>query len=1523
MTEQELVNELLNNKTLDIQMFAEKNHDALTIQVFDLLKEASAQHYRINPKRALEIAERSLEVALLLKKPLCEAKSWWSKGNALVFLDEIKEALESFRKAEAIYRKSQQYIELARMQVGMIPFLIRLGDPEGALQTADTSRSILAQLDGRDDRFRLAVVEAHRGIVFHLQGHFEKALRVYEYAQALFESLGPEFEIDVIMVGVNRALVLNDLDRFDEALEILQRSLLALDAHNAELDVGRVHCNLASLYSKLGHPSKSFEHFDCAEEVYAETAEREMIRIYLHKSSMLLGLNRFDEAFELGKRAWQPLADGGELRDAAFAALILATACWRLGREEEAAQWFGNARRVLLALGIPVWTALVDVSEAPLLYGQGQHEAALELAERSRQVFAAHGATIKEAQAQLVIARCHLNLGHEKEAEVLFQDILGHEKSMTQLSYQCHYGLGQLKAQKGDLDGAYKDYQRAINQIEEARRAIRWDEFRTSFLKDKLGIYQDMVLLCLQRGDQETALEYVEQAKSSALVDLLSNLDVRSKEPADEALQARIETLKREIHYRYAKLGKGEIGRSNYNIPRSDQAEDRIRRELQEREAELGRLWRKLRPSAPGYVSLQESERPSLAEIHTLLDEETILVEYYVTRGRVSAFLVTVDGLEAHVGIASLSEIEIAQREVQNSLAPFTNPRYNINDLRAQFSTLCEISQGHFYQLYTYLIAPLIHRLASYRKWIIAPDDILHYVPFHALHDGEQYILHKHELSYTPSASVLKFCCQRPTVQRDNALVMGFSNDQQLPYVLDEVNAIAPLLPNLIRFVEEEAVGARLHEYGNGCDILHLASHGFLLSDNPLLSYILLADAPLSVDRVYDLELDASLVTLSACKTGLGELRGGDVIGLARGFFYAGAASLLVTLWSVHDASTAALMKTFYRLLREGKTKVAALREAQLELIALEEEHSGERWQLYSHPYYWAPFCLMGADGLVGIAKKSQATREFTAGTKRHPPGLVQKLPSFLRSASEKRTMQEQSILTRHTDIACPRQVWLKTPRIPVVVRLTVDKSPLSAADSQFSLNKAVPVRVRVEAPAFEILNYQEQEVLVPNYTDSPPLVFYLRPLHVGPTNIVFDFFQGGNLVGTVSVPVEIVLREVGEMQEVLTPSALHIDLNAQSPDWTLQISYNRWQQPPSLVFALSHSGSDEVGETFHPVMLQGNPQVQANRLYEQLTDLTQRLDPTTKTVLGWERVLSPQDIDRQLKQFGQNLWRDLIPEKLKAVYAEEREHWRDKALLIVSDEPYIPWELVWPYGREWEDEAPWCISLRLTRWLRRDAQGNGHKAHLPRMHLKALACLSPTDSDLPAAQRERQFLGDLATQCGLSDASPAHPTWSKVMDVLEGGQYDWLHVATHGNFYSESPDTDSAIWLQDTHALTPNAIIGSAIENHIHKQRPGFFFNTCHSGREGWTLNHLGGWANRLISAGAGLFLAPLWTVKDVSALDFARTFYQELQSGTTVAEAVRRARLATRRAGDPTWLAYSVYAHPNARVIFGERES
>jgi CHAT domain-containing protein len=280
-------------------------------------------------------------------------------------------------------------------------------------------------------------------------------------------------------------------------------------------------------------------------------------------------------------------------------------------------------------------------------------------------------------------------------------------------------------------------------------------------------------------------------------------------------------------------------------------------------------------------------------------------------------------------------------------------------------STLDVLSQQQLAWLYDDLLRPLASLLEGARRLLVAPDGVLFEIPFHALYDGASCLLERYEISYTPSAGALRLCQEnhrRRGAGSGYALVVGYSRDGALPHVLQEVNAVTRVVPEATVFADQEITLAHLQEHTEQSVLLHLATHAVFRRDNPLFSALQLSSEDwLRVMDLYTLRLNGALVTLSGCETGRHRLRGGDLLGLSRGFFCAGASALVVSLWPVGDVSTAMLMERFYAHLSAGKTAASALKEAQWDLCNFEEKRNGQRARPYAHPFYWAPFCLLGA----------------------------------------------------------------------------------------------------------------------------------------------------------------------------------------------------------------------------------------------------------------------------------------------------------------------------------------------------------------------------------------------------------------------------------------------------------------------------------------------------------------------------------------------------------------------------------
>jgi CHAT domain-containing protein/AAA ATPase-like protein len=298
------------------------------------------------------------------------------------------------------------------------------------------------------------------------------------------------------------------------------------------------------------------------------------------------------------------------------------------------------------------------------------------------------------------------------------------------------------------------------------------------------------------------------------------------------------------------------------------------------------------------------------------------------------------------------------------------------------------------------------------------------------------------------------------------------------------------------------------------------------------------------------------------------------------------------------------------------------------------------------------------------------------------------------------------------------------------------------------------------------------------------------------------------------------------------------------------------------------------------------------------------------------------EEIERKLIKIGRELYLELFPPEMRQAYREIRRQ-EIQSIRIVSDEPWIPWELIKPFDGSLPDDVLddefLCLQFELTRWL------SGDRAPVPLSELRArrLACIL-TATSLPKAGEEKAFLAELAqARPGVEDASPVLSSASAAEAFLEAGGVDLLHFAGHGTFDAAQPN-ESALPFPDGSVLRPTDLQGP-LAARIAQDRPLVFLNACSVGQQSWSLTRLGGWVDRWVRiCGCGAFVAPLWPVRDSLALEFARTFYNALASGETFGQASRSARLHVRKLapGNPSWLAYSIYADVHGRLALGDSQ-
>jgi hypothetical protein len=423
-----------------------------------------------------------------------------------------------------------------------------------------------------------------------------------------------------------------------------------------------------------------------------------------------------------------------------------------------------------------------------------------------------------------------------------------------------------------------------------------------------------------------------------------------------------------------------------------------------------------------------------------------------------------------------------------------------------------------------------------------------------------------------------------------------------------------------------------------------------------------------------------------------------------------------------------------------------------------------------------------------------------------------------------------------------------------------------------------------------------EGTLVVSDPQETLPLQFKLRAIELGPARLQVLAFHQGQPLGRIRLaPTVVPASESADSRRMSRKQEIASIVPAHQPDLSLLILEHRSNGQPALTFRITAQDT-ELGlklKPFGPVVLR--------------TDPFQHFQEFFKDIESWA-VVSPQDrskVEQRLAAKGSMLFEKLLPADLQILLWQLRD--RIKVVQVDSDEPWIPWELCKLQGREDGRvvEGPFlCEAFAMTRWL----PGIGSK---PTLSLKNLALVLPRDSGLPMATSEGEYVLSLTGGGRTVERIPA--TFLELRAALTSGKYDGWHFTGHGGFRAPDPNR-SAMLLENREELTPEDL-GGVVSN-LGLARPLVFLNACQIGRSGLSLTDIGGWAAQFLRAGAAAFIGAYWSVYDQAAHDFAQALYGRLLAGLSIGQAAQEARAAIKPLGDPTWLAYTVFADPLATV-------
>jgi CHAT domain-containing protein/tetratricopeptide (TPR) repeat protein len=906
---------------------------------------------------ALENYQEALKIARDLNNRYAEANALTGIGMLDRKQGRYEEALKRYREALKINRDLGRRAEIVRDNIRIGVAYEHSGRYNEALQAYQDSLKLARAIGARSDeadalnnlghlhmnayrhtealqclqdslksyrdlgsRTGEARVLDHIGSDYFYRGRFAEALHSYETALKIHRELKHRKSEGGTLTNIG--LVYADTGRFAEALRSYQETLTIYQELDYRQGVAEVQEEIGRIYARTGRHDEALKHYQDSLKVQRELKNRKGV--------------------------------AGALNS-------VANEDARLGRHEEALEFYQESLKIGRELDDSkvVTTALNNI--AALYRKTKRDKEAMQLYEESLKIERDIDNQQGVALTLYNIGVLHALKGQSREALEKFQESVRIAEAIGDLRicYSCEQYRGSLLMERGELAAADKACDRAIAFLEQLRANTREPSLQTSFFADNAAPYYWQTDIRLKRDLIADAFTSSESLRSRTMIDLLSNdridLDQRlSKEERgkEQQLQDRMVALGVRLEEsRAAKAGADRIRSLEKELSDARAALEQFRVNMYVKYFQTGPA-----KFAPADLSdLNKSlfaSRPGLVVLSYLIRPKQVLL-FVLTRGNKA------DGpakLTAH-------RIDVDMEEVAEAVG--------------KFRTAC-LKPGVIPSsddLYRWLLAPVEETLDGAKHVVIVPDGVLQTLPFQALRADEdsKYLVERAAVSYAPSVTALLKMQRRGDDLRKqhgkegDLLALGIRDfgkrEKTLPQAEDEARAIAKLFGDSGHsLLGTEATPSRLRARWSKARYLHFATHGLLNEDAPFYSSLVLspdqekgAHGQLFAADLLEERLSAEVAVLSACETGLGRRYNGEgLLGLSWAWFVAGVPSLVVSQWSVSDQAAERLMTAFWSEVKSGTPRAEALRRAQLRLL----KDRGTR-----HPFYWAPFVLVGDFG--------------------------------------------------------------------------------------------------------------------------------------------------------------------------------------------------------------------------------------------------------------------------------------------------------------------------------------------------------------------------------------------------------------------------------------------------------------------------------------------------------------------------------------------------------------------------------
>jgi CHAT domain-containing protein/tetratricopeptide (TPR) repeat protein len=952
-------------------------------------------------QKALEYYSQSLPLLRAVGDRSLEATTLTNIGLVYSALGEQQKALEYYSQSLPLWRAvgDRRGEATTLTSIGLV--YSQLGEQQKALEYYSQSLPLFRAVG---DRSLEAITLTNIGAVYSALGEKQKALEYYSQSLPLLRAVGDYGGEAATLNNIGR--VYSALGEKQKALEYYSQSLPLSRAVGDRAKEATTLNNIGLVYSELGEKQKALEYYSQSLPVFRAVGNRggeagtlnNIGSLYSELGEKQKALEYYTQSLPLSRAVGNR---GGE----ALTLNNIGNAYSELGEQQKALEYYSQSLPLSGAVGDRGGEATTLNNIGNAYSALGEKQKALEYYSQSLPLFRAVGDRSGEAYTLNNIGIVYSALGEKQKALEYYSQSLPLRRAVGNRAGEAVtlYSMASVKRHQNNLPEALKNIEDSIKIIENLRTKIASPELRSSYFATVQDYYEFYIDLLMQlhktnpkSGYDTKALEASERSRARSLLELLqeSNANIR------EGISPDLLQQEKSVQQQLDAIEKQRIEAvSSPNPNQTKIAEiDKQRLALLE---QYQQIQTQVRTASPRYAALTQPQPLTLPEIQKqILDENTILLQYSLGEDRSYLWVVTSTGLTSYE-LPKQVDIETAARAFRTAITS-KDDKYTPQKVAVASANLGQL-----------ILQPAAAQLGN-KRLLIVPDGVLHYTPFPALTISQTAgqntnvpLIVEHEIITLPSASTLAILRQSyadrkppsqtlailadpvfsPTDERVKGQLTPATTEQlesnnlglnrslrasdrgwppkRLPFTRQEAQTISSLFPSAssrqtfdFDASRTTATDGRLANY----QIVHFATHGIANNKNPELSGIVmsmvddkgnLVNGFLRLTDIFNLKLAANLVVLSACQSGMGQnIKGEGMVGLTRGFMYAGAQRVAVSLWSVDDEGTAVLMQKFYqKMLQQKLAPAAALRAAQIEMM------QQEKWQ---SPYYWAAFTLQG-----------------------------------------------------------------------------------------------------------------------------------------------------------------------------------------------------------------------------------------------------------------------------------------------------------------------------------------------------------------------------------------------------------------------------------------------------------------------------------------------------------------------------------------------------------------------------------